>query len=165
MKYNANKQLLNRIIDTYCRHTGVDRETELCNNKAHAFAKNRAAVLNYAVIEHKFSVRTVAKELGISSCAGFYLMRMYNNSIELGINTDFVNDVHYFQKETVKLTREQVKHIRLVACTFKRYKHFLEHFGFYDKTLNGILMRGNVSKQNYPKVAEILNTPVKKLIK
>ena len=162
MKYNANKPLLNQIIDTYCRHTGVDRETELCNNKAHLFSRDRAAVLNYAVIEHKFSVRTVAKELGISSCAGFYLMRRYNNAIELGIKPEFIHDVHYFQKGMVTLTREQIKHIRLIACTFKRYEHFLSHFGLYYKTLNEILMRGNVSKQNYPKVAEILNTPINK---
>lgn len=162
MKYNANKPLLNRIIDTYCQHTGVDRETELCNNKAHAFSRNRAAVLNYAVIEHQFSVRTVAKELGISSCAGFYLMRMYNNSIELGIKPEFVHDKHYFQKGVVILTREQIKHIRLVACTFKRYEHFLAHFGFYYKTLNEILIRGNVSKPNYPKIEKILATPLQK---
>lgn len=162
MKYNANKPLLNRIIDTYCHNTCIDRKTELCNNNARSFAVHRAAVLNYAVIEHKFSVRTVAKELGISSCAGFYLMRRYNNAIELGIKPEFIHDMHYFQKGMVTLTREQVKHIRLVACTFKRYEHFLSHFGFYYKTLNEILMRGNVSKQNYPKVAEILATPLQK---
>ena len=162
MKYNANKPLLSRIIDTYCRHTGVDRKTELCNNNARSFAVHRAAVLNYAVFEHQFSLRVVCRELGITPQAAGVIMKKYPNTIELGIKPEFVHDIHYFQKGMVTLTREQIKHIRLVACTFKRYKHFLAHFGFYDKTLNGILMRGNVSKQNYPKVAAILATPLQK---
>lgn len=162
MKYNANKQLLNRIIDTYCRHTGVDRETELCNNKAHLFSRDRASVLNYAVFEHKFSVRTVAKELGISSVAASLLVRRHSNSIELGIKPDFVHDKGYYRKSIVFVTKEHVKHIRLVACTFKRYEHFLAHYGFYYTTLSNIIKRGYASAGNFAKIEKILATPLQK---